>query len=103
MQWHGGRIGTHAGWWTYENEENTVTCQEVAEFLMDYLNGELAQTQREVFEEHLGICPDCVAYLRSYELTIKAAKSACVPVQGPDSKEVPEDLIRAILAAREIP
>ena len=78
-----------------------MTCQEVAEFLMDYLNGELAQKQRAVFEEHLGICPDCVAYLRSYELTIKTTKSACAHAHDPDSNEVPEDLIRAILAARD--
>jgi anti-sigma factor RsiW len=84
------------------NEEYAVTCQEVAEFLMDYLNGELAQKQREVFEEHLGTCPDCVAYLRSYEITIKATQAACAPVRDPAANEVPEDLIRAILAAKNL-
>lgn len=78
-----------------------MTCQEVADFLMDYLNGELPQTQRAVFEEHLGICPDCVAYLRSYEITIKASKSACAHVHDPDANNVPDDLVRAILAARK--
>ena len=78
-----------------------MTCQEVADFLMDYLNGELSKTQRALFEEHLGLCPECVAYLRSYEMTIKASKSACAPVRDPDTNEVPEDLVRAILAARK--
>jgi anti-sigma factor RsiW len=83
------------------NEENPVTCQEVAGFLMDYINSELSETQRAIFEEHLGICPECVAYLRSYEITIKASKSACAHVRDPDTNEVPEDLVRAILAARK--
>ena len=77
-----------------------MTCQEVADFLMDYLNGELSQTQRAVFENHLGICPECVAYLHSYEITIKASKTACDHVHDQDANEVPEDLVCAILAAR---
>jgi anti-sigma factor RsiW len=77
-----------------------VTCQEVADFLMDYLNGELSQPQRAVFETHLCICPDCVAYMQSYEITIKASKAAWDQVHDRDANDVPEDLIRAILAAR---
>jgi predicted anti-sigma-YlaC factor YlaD len=77
-----------------------VTCQEVADFVMDNMNGELSQKQRAVFEEHLGICSECVAYLHSYEITIKASKTACDHVHDRNANEVPEDLIRAILAAR---
>lgn len=75
-----------------------MTCQEVADFLMDYWNGELSQAQRAIFEEHLGICPECVVYLQFYETTIKASKTACA--HDRDANEVPEDLVRAILAAR---
>jgi len=78
-----------------------VTCQEIADFLMDYFSRELPQTQRAIFEEHLGICPECVAYVHSYETTIKASKSACDRVHVRDANEVPEDLVRAILAARK--
>ena len=78
-----------------------MTCQEVAGFLMDYINRELSETQRAIFEEHLGICPECVAYLRSYEITIQASKAAYAHVDDPDANEVPEDLVRAILAARK--
>jgi len=88
---------------TYSIEENPVTCQEVADFLLDYLTGALSSTQHAVFEEHLGFCPECVAYLRSYEITIKAAKTACNQVHNRDGNDVPEDLVRAILAARRKP
>jgi anti-sigma factor RsiW len=80
-----------------------VTCREIADFLMDYLNGELPETQRAIFQKHLGECPDCVAYLRSYEMTIKLAKSICGPEPRQPMDEAPEDLVRAILAARQIP
>ena len=80
-----------------------MTCQEIAHFLMDYLNGELAEDQRAVFEEHLGDCPDCVAYLQSYEMTVKAIQLTRSPANDPSLDEIPEDLVRAILAARNRP
>jgi anti-sigma factor RsiW len=75
-----------------------VTCQEIADFLMDYLDGDLAAADRSIFEKHLTLCPDCVRYLQSYRLTIDAAKSTRTPVEVDDS--VPEELVRAILATR---
>jgi anti-sigma factor RsiW len=80
-----------------------VTCQEIADFLMDYISGDLADQQRAVFEQHLDECPDCVAYLHSYELTVKAVQSVRGPATTPNRDEIPEDLIRAILAARKRP
>jgi predicted anti-sigma-YlaC factor YlaD len=74
-----------------------VTCQEVADFLMDYLNGVLAEVERAIFEEHLAECSDCVAYLQSYEVTVKLAQAE----RDTRPSEPPEDLIRAILAARK--
>jgi anti-sigma factor RsiW len=74
-----------------------MTCEEVVEFLMAYTSGELPETERAAFEEHLAECPDCVSYLHSYEETVRLGKAACA---GDDLDEVPEELIRAILAAR---
>lgn len=72
------------------------TCQEILDFLADYIGGELPAAQRAEFERHLAICPPCVAYLKSYEQTIKLGKCAC---SDADEKP-PEELIKAILAAR---
>ena len=74
-----------------------MTCQEVADFLMDYLNGSLEEIKRAIFQEHLVKCPDCVAYLQSYEMTVKLAQAE--RETGPS--QPPQDLIRAILAARK--
>lgn len=72
------------------------TCQEILDFLDDYISSELPAAQREEFERHLAMCPPCVAYLKSYEQAIKLGKSACSDAV----EEPPEKLIKAILAAR---
>lgn len=77
------------------------TCKEVIEYLMSYLEGELSPAEREVFEQHLAACPPCVAYLHTYEATIKAGKEACC--SEAKFEHVPDKLVKAILAARKTP
>ena len=77
-----------------------MTCREFAEFLMQYLSRELSVAERSVFEEHMAECPDCVAYLRTYQETIRLEKAAFADPAGPVPADVPDDLVRAILAAR---
>jgi predicted anti-sigma-YlaC factor YlaD len=74
-----------------------LTCQQMTAFLADYLDGRLALAERRLFDEHLTDCPDCVAYLRSYSETIRLARDARDDDALP---AVPDDLVRAILAAR---
>jgi anti-sigma factor RsiW len=76
-----------------------LTCREFIEFLMAYLADELPAGQRAVFEEHLGECPNCTSYLHSYQQTVRIEKVAC-GCNDPPPADVPEELIRAILAAR---
>ena len=75
-----------------------LTCREFVEFLDDYLGGVLPEHVVAHFHEHLSACPSCVAYARTYQDTVRLAKGSVgddAPVSG-----VPEELIRAILAAR---
>jgi predicted anti-sigma-YlaC factor YlaD len=78
-----------------------VTCQEMADFLFDYRHGDLSPAQRMVFDEHLGKCPNCVAYLQSYEMTIMLTKSTRDDGIKRSHLGVPEEMIRAILDARK--
>jgi len=71
-----------------------LPCTEIIGFLADYLDGELPPDRRSEFDRHLAVCPSCVAYLESYKETIRMAKGSELPVE-----EVPEELIKAILAA----
>src|SRR5260221_4805470 len=73
-------------------------CSEIIGLLADSLEDELSRVRRSEFDRHLAVCPSCVAYLESYCETIRMAKSSTVQAMLPD-EDVPDDLIRAILAA----
>ncbi len=77
-----------------------TTCRELVEFLMDYLEEELPQGQRDEFERHLQACPPCIAYLKTYKETVQLGKTVCREPDGPVPDDVPEQLVQAILAAR---
>ena len=74
-----------------------MTCQEFIEFLMEYLLGEV---DRAKFDAHLAVCPSCVAYLKSYQETVKMGKAV---MSGTDEQleDPPEELVNAILEARK--
>ena len=75
-----------------------LTCRDVAEFLMAYLDRALDPSQRIAFEAHLGECDECVRYLRSYERTVRLARASGRDADEP--ADPPERLVRSILAAR---
>jgi anti-sigma factor RsiW len=77
-----------------------VTCREFADFMADYLSGELSADARATFERHLGLCANCRNYLTSYDETVKLGKAAFDDETGAVPAEVPEQLIKAILDAR---
>jgi anti-sigma factor RsiW len=77
-----------------------VTCRDFVAFLVEYFSGELALAERAEFEAHLAECPACVAYLDTYQKTIQLLKATSAHPEDPVPDEVPEQLVRAILAAR---
>ena len=77
---------------------SALTCREVVDFLDDYVAGALAPAVRTRFEEHLAVCPQCVAYLDSYAETIRLGKAAFAGDEA--AAEAPAQLVDAILAAR---
>ena len=75
-----------------------MTCKELTDFLMDYLEKQLPERTRAEFEGHIATCPPCLNYLESYKTAVELGRKVCegdaaVPC------EVPEHLIQAILAA----
>ncbi len=77
-----------------------MTCREFTEFLMDYLEGDLALAERTRFDEHLAACAACVGYLRSYAEAIRLGRTVCEEDHAATDDEVPEELVRAIVSAR---
>lgn len=78
-----------------------MTCREFADFIMDYLGGELPEDTRAGFERHLTRCPNCHEYLAQYRSTIAAGRLAFADPEHEVPAEVPEDLVKAVLAARK--
>jgi anti-sigma factor RsiW len=77
-----------------------VTCREFADFMMDYLSGEMPADSRQRFEHHLGECINCVRYLRSYEETVRLGRRAFDDDDADLPADVPDQLVRSILDAR---
>lgn len=77
-----------------------MNCRECVEFLWRYTEDDLVPTERVTFDDHLGRCPHCVKYLQSYQETIRIGKVVLAPSEETIPTEVPEDLIKAILASR---
>ncbi|HET6173285.1 MAG TPA: anti-sigma factor [Gaiellales bacterium] len=46
------------------------TCQELAEFLTDYLEGLLGAAERASFDRHIAACRDCTQYIAQMRVTI---------------------------------
>jgi anti-sigma factor RsiW len=76
-----------------------LTCRELAELVMDYLDDALPAADRAAFEAHLAECEDCVVYLRSYRDTVRLGKTFGGADDG-RPPEMPEELVQAILASR---
>ncbi|MEN8184725.1 MAG: zf-HC2 domain-containing protein [Myxococcota bacterium] len=77
-----------------------MTCQEFVDFLMAYLDQELEPEVGRVFEEHIGECPPCLAYLESYRETVRLGQRLCEDPEAGVPEAVPEELVHAILRAR---
>ena len=77
-----------------------MTCREFADFMGDYLSGELPADTRAAFEYHLQLCVNCQKYLAGYEETVKLGKRAFDGDDAAVPAEVPEELVQAILDAQ---
>ena len=79
-----------------------MTCRELADFIIDYVDGGLAADVLAQFERHLTRCPNCVRYLSAYRTSIAVGRRALD--EDADAPAIqsgaPEDLIAAILASR---
>ena len=96
----GARIRRTAKAFMFKSLPMMINCREFEEFLIDYFEDALPKRQRYVFEMHLKLCRECREYLTAFERTIELSKSAFDDPDGPTPDDIPEDLVRAILDAR---
>ena len=74
-----------------------ITCRQLIDFIVDYVEGALEEMPRADFERHLGVCRSCQAYLATYRETTALVRSLATDDAVDD---VPEELVQAILARR---
>jgi anti-sigma factor RsiW len=80
-----------------------VTCRDFVDVLDAYLSGSLDQGKTAAFNEHLAACPSCVAYMKTYQASIRLGKAVLTRSDESLPEDVPEALVQAILAARKKP
>lgn len=83
---------------TKHEESDGITCKEFISALVDYLARELPAKDDEQMDLHLEVCPDCVKYLRSYDVTIKLGKKA-LSESGDESGGISDDFVKVVLSA----
>jgi anti-sigma factor RsiW len=52
-----------------------VTCREVAELLVDFVEGTLPEMQMLMLQRHICACPPCMFYLETYQTTIEVTRA----------------------------
>ncbi len=68
------------------------TCREVLQLLTEYLEGDLAPTERAEFEKHMEACSPCRAFLRTYAKADELSRAAL------READIPEELQRRVRA-----
>jgi hypothetical protein len=88
-----------------EGKAGHLTCREISEFLLGYLERDLDEQVLAEFDTHLQRCPPCGHYLESYretvELVRRCGKVECDAEAKAKWQAPPEDLIQAILKAKK--
>jgi anti-sigma factor RsiW len=51
-----------------------ISCQQLIEYCLDYIEGELPDDEQARFRRHLGLCPDCVTFFETYRRTPEVSR-----------------------------
>lgn len=77
-----------------------MTCGEVEDTLLDYVEGKLSGYALFKFEFHIRACRECRDYLKAYRKATELGGNILGSANDPAPEDIPEDLMAAILAAR---
>jgi anti-sigma factor RsiW len=69
--------------------EVRLTCQQLTDIILDYVTNEMEPALRAAFERHLERCTDCVAFLNTYQETIRATRSVA-------HEDVPAEMVHRV-------
>lgn len=87
---------------SHQDHEGQLTCREFLDLLLQFVENEAGTELAALCRRHLEVCRACREYLASYQETRRLARAASGTPAGAEA-ELPEDLMRQILAAAGIP
>jgi anti-sigma factor RsiW len=68
------------------SKQGKEVCQQITDLLVEYVTGTLPPATAADFEQHLSICPDCVAFLNTYRKTMELTRSLRYESLPPEMK-----------------
>lgn len=71
-----------------------ISCQQLVDFCLDYIEGDLPRDQQVGFMRHLAQCPDCVAFFETYRQTAEISREALKIQMPPAVKEAIHSFLR---------
>jgi len=79
----------------------TLTCRQVEQFLLDYLEGQVSLWTWCKFRYHLLFCDDCRKYLEDYRHAVALGRRIFANPDDEAAGNVPDGILEAILKARQ--
>lgn len=71
-----------------------ISCQQLVEYCLDYIEGDLPDEEQLRFRRHLGQCPDCVTFFETYRRTPEVSRSALETTMPASVKESVRSFLR---------
>ena len=81
-------------------QRSELTCREFVSLIRRLRDDELSTADRRLFSQHSWECERCLAYLKGYEQTIKAANQIGEDSREPGETTLPKSLVTKILDGR---
>lgn len=72
-----------------------ISCQQLLDFCMDFLDGSLPEEDRRMFQNHLGYCGECEAFFETYKRTPEVSRDVFALKMPVSVKESVRSFLRA--------
>jgi anti-sigma factor RsiW len=78
-----------------------MNCRRCVELLIDYVSGEMSESERGILKQHLDRCPPCLVYMQTYEATIRLTRE--LPREAPMPPELEQRLLAVLRSLDQQP
>jgi anti-sigma factor RsiW len=78
-----------------------LTCQQLVDFCLDFLDGSLPEEERRQFQRHLGLCGECETFFATYRRTPELSREAFALEMPSNVKDAVRSYLRTRLTEQE--